>query len=71
MMPNAIHHYDENGLFTNQSNRDLPPQGVARAQNREVEFVKWWMRQWNAAKADRAAGHGRVAADAGDALRTQ
>ncbi|ODH19671.1 hypothetical protein ACO22_06149 [Paracoccidioides brasiliensis] len=37
------HHWDENGLFPNETTPDLPPRPVADAQAQEVEFVKKWV----------------------------
>jgi hypothetical protein len=34
---------DENGLFQNQTTRELPPEPVKAAQAYEVRFVKHWI----------------------------
>lgn len=43
---NAVHHWDENGVFPNQTTADLPPAPVAQTQKQEIEFVKKWMDDW-------------------------
>ena len=49
-MAKALHHYDENGLFPNQTTAKLPPPAVKAAQAQEVEFVKAWVAEWNSKK---------------------
>ncbi|KAG9243083.1 serine carboxypeptidase S28-domain-containing protein [Calycina marina] len=54
LIENAIHHFDENGLFANQTvqGKDiLPPQPVRDAQAQIVSFVKEWMVEWETEKA--------------------
>jgi hypothetical protein len=46
----AVHHWDENGLFANETTSELPPGPVAEAQRAEVEFVMAWMDEWREAK---------------------
>lgn len=41
----AVHHWDENGLFPNQTTASLPPQPVAEAQMDEVTCVLAWMEE--------------------------
>lgn len=43
LIAGAVHHWDENGLFPNQTTPTLPPAPVASAQMDEVAFVKQWM----------------------------
>jgi hypothetical protein len=42
----AVHHWDENGLFPNQTTADLPPAPVKAAQKSEREFVQAWLEEW-------------------------
>ncbi|KAF2232140.1 peptidase S28 [Viridothelium virens] len=44
----AVHHWDENGLFPNETTATLPPAPVAAAQSAEVSFVKQWLTEWKA-----------------------
>jgi len=41
-----VHHWDENGLFPNQTTDSLPPQPVKDAQAQEIAFVLAWMHEW-------------------------
>ena len=50
LISKALHHYDENGLFANQTTARLPPQPVVEAQAQEVKFVQAWVGEWNAQK---------------------
>jgi hypothetical protein len=43
-IPDAVHHWDENGLFENETTSTLPPNSVAYAQELERDFVKAWLR---------------------------
>jgi hypothetical protein len=45
-----VHHWDENGLFPNETTPDLPPRAVAQTQKAEVEFVKAWVKEWKKEK---------------------
>ncbi|EFQ25760.1 serine carboxypeptidase S28 [Colletotrichum graminicola] len=42
----AVHHWDENGLFKNETTAELPPLPVKKAQDFEVEFVQAWLKEW-------------------------
>ncbi|GAM40201.1 hypothetical protein TCE0_038r12361 [Talaromyces pinophilus] len=44
----AVHHWDENGLFPNETTPSLPPKPVADTQKYEHEFVEAWlsMQKW-------------------------
>lgn len=42
----AVHHWDENGLFKNETTHDLPPAPVKWAQAKELQFVLAWMHEW-------------------------
>lgn len=46
LIDDAVHHWDENGLFPNETTAKLPPKPVKDAQRQEVKFVKEWMREW-------------------------
>ncbi|KAI0396841.1 peptidase S28 [Xylariaceae sp. FL0594] len=52
LVAKAVHHWDENGLFPNETTADLPPKPVADAQAREAVFVKKWLEEF-----DRERGH--------------
>ncbi|RDI79857.1 Proteasome subunit beta type-3 [Venturia inaequalis] len=42
----AVHHWDENGLFANETVKNLPPAPVAAAQAAEASFVKAWLLEY-------------------------
>lgn len=46
LIDDAVHHWDENGLFPNETTAELPPKPVKDAQEEIVRFVKAWMRDW-------------------------
>lgn len=46
LIEGAVHHWDENGLFPNETTKALPPKPVKEAQKEEVTFVKQWMKEW-------------------------
>ncbi|KAK5117660.1 hypothetical protein LTR62_005083 [Meristemomyces frigidus] len=46
LIADAVHHWDENGLFLNQTTPDFPPQPVADTQKSELQFVQEWMEEW-------------------------
>lgn len=46
LIQGAIHHWDENALFPNQTTATLPPKPVADTQKAEVAFVKEWLKEW-------------------------
>ncbi|POS75178.1 serine carboxypeptidase [Diaporthe helianthi] len=50
LIEDGVHHWDENGLFPNQTTAELPPAPVKEAQAQEVEFVKAWLEEWKQAK---------------------
>ncbi|KAL1967017.1 hypothetical protein VTN77DRAFT_3541 [Rasamsonia byssochlamydoides] len=45
-MAGAVHHWDENGLFPNETTPNLPPKPVADTQKAEAAFVKAWLEEW-------------------------
>ncbi|KAK5134272.1 hypothetical protein LTR08_006816 [Meristemomyces frigidus] len=46
LIPKAVHHWDENGVFLNQTNSTFPPQSIQKTQMQERAFVKAWMEEW-------------------------
>ena len=50
LIDDAVHHWDENGLFKNETRPGLPPRAVAHAQSVEVRAVKAWVKEWNREK---------------------
>ncbi|TVY45058.1 putative extracellular serine carboxypeptidase [Lachnellula occidentalis] len=46
LIEGAVHHWDENGLFKNQTTAELPPKPVKDVQKEEIDFVKAWMVEW-------------------------
>ena len=48
LISGAVHHWDENGLFDNETTADLPPAPISKTQSDEVTFVKAWMDEWRA-----------------------
>ena len=46
LIEGAVHHWDENGLFPNETTAALPPQTIKSAQQQEVEFVQQWLAEW-------------------------
>lgn len=46
LIEDGVHHWDENGLFPNETTSELPPAPVKEAQAAEVKFVKQWMQAW-------------------------
>jgi hypothetical protein len=52
MIDDAVHHWDENGLFRNETTDKLPPKPVVDAQRQEVKFVMAWMHEWKYKQAE-------------------
>lgn len=50
LIQGAVHHWDENGLFPNETTATLPPQPVKDAQSQEATFVKAWVDEFNQEK---------------------
>lgn len=44
----AVHHWDENGLFPNETTAELPPRTIVDVQQREIEIVREWIKEWHA-----------------------
>ncbi|KAI4845741.1 extracelular serine carboxypeptidase [Aureobasidium sp. EXF-8846] len=55
LIEGAVHHWDENGLFPNETTADLPPLVVADAQSQELQFVQEWMLEWELEQQIKAA----------------
>jgi hypothetical protein len=47
LIQGAVHHWDENGLFPNQTTKNLPPTPVAEAQQMEVSIIMEWLEEWH------------------------
>ena len=47
LIQGGVHHWDENGVFKNQTTATLPPKPVVEAQESEVAFVKAWLKEWH------------------------
>ena len=48
LIEGAVHHWDENGLFPNETTATLPPAPVKDAQSQEAAFVQEWLSEWQA-----------------------
>ncbi|CAK7266654.1 hypothetical protein SEPCBS57363_002199 [Sporothrix epigloea] len=48
LIPGAVHRWDENGLYENETTIDLPPQSIRDVQANEVSFVTQWVEDWAA-----------------------
>ncbi|KAI1474070.1 peptidase S28 [Daldinia eschscholtzii] len=46
LIDRAVHHWDENGLFPNETTPDLPPAPVADAQKQIATFVQGWVQEF-------------------------
>lgn len=51
LIAGGVHHWDENGLFPEETTADLPPSAVAEVQKAEAHFVKKWMQEWKLEQA--------------------
>jgi hypothetical protein len=51
LIPGGVHHWDANGMFPNETTRDLPPPAVADAQRELVQAVQLWMAEWQQSQA--------------------
>ena len=50
LIPGAVHHWDENGLFPNETTATLPPPTIKSAQQQEAEFVRQWLKEWTSSR---------------------
>ena len=48
LIEGAVHHWDENGLFPNETTATLPPAPVKQAQSEEAKFVMEWLDTYHA-----------------------
>ena len=46
LISQAVHHWDENGVFANQTRPGFPPAPIVDTQSMELEFVKGWLAEW-------------------------
>jgi hypothetical protein len=46
LIQDGVHHWDENGLFSNETTPTLPPAPVKEAQMQERDFVVAWVKEW-------------------------
>lgn len=42
----GVHHWDENGVFANETTSGVPPQAVIQVQQDEAAFVTAWLHEW-------------------------
>ncbi|KAK8110265.1 uncharacterized protein PG998_006722 [Apiospora kogelbergensis] len=54
LIAKAVHHWDENGLFPNETTAELPPTAVVEVQKAEAHFVQKWMQEWKLEQARRS-----------------
>lgn len=47
LIDRAVHHWDENGVFPNETTPDLPPAPVADTQAKMAAFVQGWVEEFN------------------------
>ncbi|KAI4128358.1 MAG: hypothetical protein LQ338_002760 [Usnochroma carphineum] len=50
LIQGAVHHWDENGRFANETTAALPPGPVREVQREEVGFVREWLEEFRAGK---------------------
>jgi hypothetical protein len=53
LIGDAVHHWDENGLFANETTASLPPAPIVDIHSEEVAFVLAWLEEWGAEKEKR------------------
>lgn len=46
LIEGAVHHWDENGVFKNETTEDFPPAPVKSAKDEIRKFVKAWLKEW-------------------------
>lgn len=54
LIDDAVHHWDENGLFPNETTPELPPPAVKEAKAFIEEFVLEWLEAWKSEKSMKA-----------------
>lgn len=51
LIDEAVHHWDENGLFPNETVNTppdfFPPPAIKNTQTEELQFVTEWMAEWS------------------------
>lgn len=50
LIDKAVHHWDENGVFPNETSPGFPPQAVVDAKDGIREFVLEWLKDWEQGK---------------------
>lgn len=53
LIEGAVHHWDEFGPKPNATGSWLPPKNVQDVHQEEIRFVKLWLKEWAAEKAER------------------
>lgn len=48
LISGAVHHWDENGVFQNETETNVPPSAVSQTQSQEEAFVVAWLKEWQA-----------------------
>ena len=62
LIEGGVHHWDENGVFPNETRPGFPPAPVAEVQRAEVQFVLEWMEDWKLNRSNtRACSAGSTA----------
>lgn len=56
LISGAVHHWDENGRFPNETTSTIPPPAITETQAIEVKFVQAWMTEWQ----QRRTGYGQT-----------
>ena len=46
LIDDAVHHWDENGVFPNETSPGVPPEAVVKAKDEIREFVLAWLKEW-------------------------
>ncbi|KAI4090135.1 MAG: hypothetical protein LQ344_004919 [Seirophora lacunosa] len=46
LVEGAVHHWDENGVFANETREGVPPRSVREVQTMEVAWVRAWLEEW-------------------------
>jgi len=64
LIPQAVHHWDENGVFPNQTNSTFPPQTITDVQSFEHQFVQEWLQEWQEYLLTKGAGGAPTTASA-------
>ena len=54
LIKGAVHHWDENGIFPNETTATLPPPSIKEVQRQEAEFVQEWLKEWKSSRLCRS-----------------